>query len=147
MQVIKYLYGITSDRQLCADIHVNLAYRWFLRLSIEEKVPDHSSLTNIRDRLGDNVFKEAFEKIVEQCQKAGLMKGKQMLTDDTLIEANASLNSLVKNEDLGKTRVELKAGKIKARELKCEHLIKSAKIVPCLKPSNVRLYRKVGKTA
>ena len=38
MQVIKYLYGISSDRQLCADIHVNLAYRWFLRLPIEEKV-------------------------------------------------------------------------------------------------------------
>ncbi len=79
-------------------------------------MPDHSSLTKIRDRLWENVFKEAFEQIVEQCQKAGLMKGKQMLTDATLIEANASLNSLVKNEDLGKTRVELKAGKIKARE-------------------------------
>jgi transposase len=121
MQVIKYLYGISSDRQLCADVHVNLAYRWFLRLPIEEKVPDHSSLTKIRDRLGENVFKEAFEKIVEQCQKAGLLKGKQMLTDATLIEANASLNSLVKNEDLGKTRVELKAGKIKAKEETAAH--------------------------
>ena len=55
MQVIKYLYGISSDRQLCADIHVNLAYRWFLRLPIEEKVPDHSSLTKIRDRLGEDM--------------------------------------------------------------------------------------------
>jgi transposase len=114
MQVIKYLYGIASDRQLCADIHVNLAYRWFLRLPIEEKVPDHSSLTKIRDRLGEVVFKDIFEKIVEQCQKAGLVKGKQMLTDATLIEANASLNSVVKNEDLGKTRAELKAQKVEA---------------------------------
>ena len=114
MQVIKYLYGISSDRQLCADIHVNLAYRWFLRYALEDKVPDHSALTRIRDRLGEAIFKEAFEKIVEQCQAAGLVKGKQMLTDATLIEADASLNSIVKKEDLHKTRAELKAEKVQA---------------------------------
>lgn len=108
MQVIKYLFGICSDRQLCADIHVNLAYRWFLRYSIEDKVPDHSALTRIRDRLGEEIFKEAFEKIVEQCMIAGLVKGKQMLTDATLIEADASLKSVVKKEDIDKTVAELR---------------------------------------
>ena len=57
MQIISYLYGVASDRQLCEEIQVNLAYRWFCRLSLEEEVPDHSSLTRIRDRLGEAFFK------------------------------------------------------------------------------------------
>ncbi len=52
MQLVAYLYGISSERQLCEDVHYHLAYRWFCRLSLEDLVPDHSSLTRIRDRLG-----------------------------------------------------------------------------------------------
>jgi transposase len=52
MQLVAYLYGISSERQLCEDVHYNLAYRWFCRLSLKDVVPDHSSLTRIRDRLG-----------------------------------------------------------------------------------------------
>ncbi len=58
MQLISYLYGIASDRQLCDEIQVNLAYRWFLKMSLEESVPDHSTLGKIRDRLGEGIFKE-----------------------------------------------------------------------------------------
>jgi len=95
MQIIKYLYSIDSDRQLCQDIHVNLAYRWFLRLSLEDKIPDHSALTKIRHRLGERIFELVFTEIVKQCQKAGLVKGKQIVTDGTLIDADASIDSIV----------------------------------------------------
>lgn len=90
MLVISYLYGITSDRQLCEDIQVNLAYRWFLRLSLEDQVPDHSSLTKIRDRLGEKIFQQVFEQMVEQCKRSGFVRGEKILADSTLIEANAS---------------------------------------------------------
>lgn len=99
MQIIKYLFGIPSDRQLCEEIHVNLAYRWFLRYSLEDKVPDHSALTRIRDRLGEDLFKEVFERIVNQCKKFGLLKGKQMVTDATLVEADAAIGSVKKRQD------------------------------------------------
>ena len=90
MEVVRYLYGIKSNRQLCEDIRVNLAFRWFLRLAVDEQVPDHSSLSKVRDRLGKDVFRAVFERIVIQCQKAGLVKGNQMITDATLISANAA---------------------------------------------------------
>jgi transposase len=99
MQVIAYLYGIGSDRQLCEETQVNLAYRWFIGLSLEDDVPDHSSLTRIRDRFGEEVFKEVFERVVQQCQKVGLVKGRKIIADATLIEADASLDSMVKREE------------------------------------------------
>ena len=95
MQILKYLYGIPSDRQLCDEVHVNMAYRWFLNLSIEDKEPDHSSMTKIRDRLGEELFQTVFERIVLQCKKVGLIAGKQMVSDATLIEADAAKDSLV----------------------------------------------------
>ena len=53
MILLSYLYNIDSDRQLCEEVGFNLAYRWFCRLSLKDSVPDHSSLTRIRDRLGE----------------------------------------------------------------------------------------------
>lgn len=94
MQILKYFYGIKSDRQLCEDIHVNLAFRWFLRLSVEDPVPDHSSMSRIRDRIGEDVVREIFELLVQRCRSVGLVSGYQMLTDATLIEANAAKESL-----------------------------------------------------
>jgi len=99
MQVIAYLYGIDSDRQLCEEIQVNIAYRWFIGLNIEDEVPDHSSLTRVRDRFGERIFKEVFERVVQQCQQVGLVKGRKIIADATLIEADASLDSMVKREE------------------------------------------------
>src|ERR1700761_4656114 len=56
MQIIAYFYGIDSDRRLCEEVEFNLAYRWYCRLSLEDVVPDHSSMTKIRDRLGEKTF-------------------------------------------------------------------------------------------
>ena len=99
MQLVAYLYGIASERQLCEDVYYNLAYRWFCRLSLADEVPDHSSLTRIRDRYGAEIFESVFRKIVEQCKQKGLVKDScRVMTDATLIAADASLNALVHND-------------------------------------------------
>ena len=99
MQLVAYFNGITKDRRLCEEVHDNLAYRWFCRLSLADDVPDHSSLTRIRDRLGEEVFEAVFRRIVAQCQQKGLVKDPcRVMTDATLIAADASLDSLVHND-------------------------------------------------
>jgi transposase len=96
MQLVAYLNGITKDRPLCEEVRYNLAYRWFCRLSLSDDVPEHSSLTRIRDRLGEEIFEQVFRKIVRQCQEKGLVKQDcRVMTDATLIAADASLDSLV----------------------------------------------------
>jgi transposase len=99
MQLLAYFNGITTDRRLCEEVHDNLAYRWFCRLSLVDDVPDHSSLTRIRDRLGEEVFEAVFRRIVSQCQQKGLVKDPcRVMTDATLIAADASLDSLIHND-------------------------------------------------
>jgi len=99
MELVAYLYGITSERQLCEDIYYNLAYRWFCRLSLKDKVPDHSSLTKIRDRLGEDIFATVFRQIVALCRKKGLVHEEcRVMTDATLIAADAALDSLVHHD-------------------------------------------------
>ena len=99
MLLVAYLYGITSDRRLCEEIRYNLAYRWFCRLSLEDEVPDHSSLSRIRDRYGEEIFETAFRQIVALCKEKGLVtQDCHVMTDATLIAADASLNSLIHND-------------------------------------------------
>jgi len=94
MMLLKYLYNIDSERRLCEDTHSHMGYRWFCRLSIQDPVPHHSTLTKIRDRLGEEVIESFFDEIVDQCRQHGLVHGKRIITDGTLIKANAALNSL-----------------------------------------------------
>ena len=96
--ILGHIYGIKSDRQLCEELEVNIAYRWFVRLSMSDTVPDHSSLTRVRDRLGVGCFAVVFEQIVEQCRAAGLVPGKRIITDASLVEANASVRKLERRE-------------------------------------------------
>ena len=73
--LLTHLYNIPSDRQVCEEIQYNLAYRWFCRLSMADQVPDHSSLTRIRDRLGEKTFKDIFDHVVRLCIEKGLVTG------------------------------------------------------------------------
>ncbi len=99
MQLVAYFYGITTDRRLCEEVRYNLAYRWFCRLSLKNDVPEHSSLSRIRDRYGENIFEAVFREIVAHCKQKGLVKNEcRVMTDATLIAAAASLNSLVHND-------------------------------------------------
>lgn len=98
IQLIGYLYGISSERQLCEEVSMHLGYRWFCRFSMEDEVPDHSSLTRIRDRLGEKVFREVFERVLSQCREKGLLRGEKILADGTLVEANSAIRAMVERE-------------------------------------------------
>src|SRR6516164_1462421 len=87
MLLIGYVYGIRSERQLCNEVHLNLAYRWFCRLGLTGAVPDHSTFSKNRyGRFRDSeVYRTLFEQIVEQCRAAGLVPGEGFAVDGSLI--------------------------------------------------------------
>jgi transposase len=95
LQLILFFEGIRSERQLIETASLNLAHRWYLGYALDEELPDHSSLTRIRTRLGVDVFQRFFERVVELCQEAGLVWGKELLADATKVCANAAVDSLV----------------------------------------------------
>jgi transposase len=95
LQLVMFFEGIRSERQLIATASLNLAHRWYLGYTLDEELPDHSSLTRIRQRLGIHVFQRFFEQIVDLCQEAGLVWGKELYFDATKVAANADLDSLV----------------------------------------------------
>jgi hypothetical protein len=94
MLLIGYLYGITSERQLCKRIKYNIAFKWFVKLDIGEKVPDHSVFSKYRHGKFKNekIFEEIFHKIVQQCINKGLIKGENLYVDGSYVKANASVN-------------------------------------------------------
>nr|MBA3518937.1 transposase [Hyphomicrobiales bacterium] len=95
LQLVMFFEGIRSDRKLVEIASLNLAHRWYLGYALDENLPDHSSLTRIRQRLGVDVFQRFFEKIVDLCQEAGLVWGRELYFDATKVEANAGIPSLI----------------------------------------------------
>jgi transposase len=94
LQLVMFFEGIRSERHLIRVAADRLGVRWYLGYDLAEPLPDHSSLTRIRDRYGLGVVRRFFEAIVEQCQRAGLVWGKELYFDATKVEANASLDSV-----------------------------------------------------
>ncbi len=94
LQLVMFFEGIRSERQLMRHAADRLSVRWFLGYDLGEPLPDHSSLTRIRTRYGVDVFRRFFEQIVEQCQQAGLVWGRELYIDGTKVQANASRDSL-----------------------------------------------------
>ena len=95
LQLIMFFEGIRSERQLMAVAADRLSLRWYLGYDLQEPLPDHSSLTRIRDRYGVALFHRFFERIVEQCQKEGLVWGKELYLDSTQVEANADKDQML----------------------------------------------------
>jgi transposase len=95
LQLIMFFEGIRSERQLIETASLNLAHRWYLGYALDEALPDHSSLTRIRQRLGVAIFERFFEKVVDLCQETGLVWGRELFVDATKVRANADLDSLV----------------------------------------------------
>src|SRR5262249_52786713 len=93
--LILFFEGIRSERQLVETASLNLAHRWYLGFALDEELPDHSSLTRIRARLGLVVSRRFFERVVELCQQAGLGWGEELLAAATKVPANAAVESLV----------------------------------------------------
>jgi len=89
-----FFQGIVHDRKLMREAQVNLAIRWFAGYRLDEKLPDHSSLTRIRQRWGAERFRRIFEKTVTACVLAGLVNGETVHVDSSLIRADVSWESL-----------------------------------------------------
>jgi transposase len=92
MLIIGYVFAIRSERAICRDLQVNLAYRWFCGLSIEDKIPDHSVFSRARhERFRESdMFRRVFERVVEACIEAGLVGGEGFAVDASLIAADAN---------------------------------------------------------
>lgn len=90
-----FLLGIVQDRRLMREAQVNLAIRWFIGYALHEALPDHSSLTRIRQRWGEDVFRQVFTRVVRQCQQAGMVSAETVHIDASLIRANVSMDALV----------------------------------------------------
>lgn len=92
MLIVGYAFAIRSERALCREVQVNLAYRWFCGLSIEDKIPDHSAFSRARnERFRESaMFRRVFERVVEACIAAGLVNGEGFAVDASLIAADAN---------------------------------------------------------
>lgn len=92
MLLIGYCLGIRSERQLCEEINLNLAYRWFCRLSITDKVPDHSTFSkNRHGRFRESeAFRFVFEQVLKRCMQEGLISGEGFAVDASVVKADAS---------------------------------------------------------
>jgi transposase len=92
MLIVGYVFAIRSERALCREVQVNLAYRWFCGLGIEDKIPDHSVFSRARnERFGDHdIFRHVFERVVAACIGAGLVGGEGFAVDASLIQADAN---------------------------------------------------------
>jgi len=101
MLIIGYSFGIRSERKLCEEVHLNLAYRWFCRLGLEDSVPDHSTFSkNRHGRFRDGeVFRCLFESVLQRCMAEGLVRGEGFATDASIIKADAQRQRGVPSED------------------------------------------------
>src|SRR6188474_1686468 len=92
MLIVGYCFGIRSERRLCEEVHLNLAYRWFCRLGLDGDVPDHSTFSkNRHGRFRDSdVLRHVFETVVRRCMAEGLVGGEGFAVDASLIKADAN---------------------------------------------------------
>jgi transposase len=92
MLIVGYCFGIRSERRLCEEVHLNLAYRWFCRLGLEDQVPDHSTFSkNRHGRFRDSdTLRFVFEQVLERCVREGLVGGEGFAIDASLVKADAN---------------------------------------------------------
>jgi len=106
MLIIGYVFALRSERLLCREVQVNFAYRWFCKLSIEHKIPDHSAFSRARnERFRDSgIFRQVFERVVEACIAADLVGGEGFAVDASLIAADANKQRSMPGSEWQKTR-------------------------------------------
>lgn len=102
MLLVGYCYGIRSERRLCEEVHLNLAYRWFCRLGLESAALDHSTFSkNRHGRFRDSdVFRHLFEDVVERAIAIGLVRGEGFAVDASLINADANYQHYISGNEL-----------------------------------------------
>jgi transposase len=101
MLLIGYCYGIRSERRLCEEVDLNLAYRWFCRLNLEDRVPDHSTFSkNRHGRFREaDILRQVFETTVQTCMDKGLVGGEGFAADASIIRANANRQNSIPGGD------------------------------------------------
>jgi len=101
MLLVGYCFGIRSERRLCEELHLNLAYRWFCRLDLSDRVPDHSTFSkNRHGRFRESeLLRHLFETTVARCIAEGLVSGQRMAIDASLIEADANKQNSTPKEN------------------------------------------------
>lgn len=101
MLIVGYAMGIRSERRLCEEVHLNLAYRWFCRLDLTDPVPDHSTFSkNRHGRFRDsNLLRHLFETVVARCIEEGLASGQRFAADASLIQADANRQNSTPQDD------------------------------------------------
>ena len=113
MLIVGYAFAIRSERALCREVQVNLAYRWFCGLGLEDKIPDHSVFSRARnERFRDHdIFRQVFERVVAACIKAGLVGGEGFAVDASLIEADANKSRSIPGSEWSKDIDPTQAGR------------------------------------
>src|SRR5688500_13007249 len=98
---VGYCFGIRSERRLCEEVHLNLAYRWFCGLGLEDTVPDHSTFSkNRHGRFRESAaFRHVFETVLQRCMAEGLVGGEGFAVDASVIKADASRGRRVSGEE------------------------------------------------
>jgi len=146
--LIGYLYGITSERRLLEEVKMHLAYRWFTRLDFGAEIPDHSTFS--KNRHGrfrqSGIFREVFEEIVCRCLKEGLVEGKNLAVDGTMIKADASQASRVPRAQLPAAAQVAKTAAEYLRELEQDNPVSGSEMVSTTDPDAI-LASKGGRTA
>ncbi len=101
MLLVGYCFGIRSERRLCEEVHLNLAYRWFCRLDLNDRVPNHSTFSkNRHGRFRESeLLRHLFETTVARCIEEGLVSGQRMAVDASLIEADANKQNSTPKEE------------------------------------------------
>ena len=100
MMLLLVFYNVRSERELMGTIPVRLDWLWFLGYDLDDETPNHSVLSKARARWGVEAFKTFFERIVWQCVQAGLIDGSKIFMDSSMVQADASNNSVVDEESL-----------------------------------------------
>ena len=100
MLIVGYCFGIRSERRLCDEVHLNLAYRWFCRLGLDGDVPDHSTFSkNRHGRFRESdLLRRVFETVLKRCIREGLVGGEGFAVDASLIKADANRQSGIEGE-------------------------------------------------
>ena len=102
MLIIGYCFGIRSERRLCEEVHLNLAYRWFCRLGLEDAVPEHSTFSkNRHGRFRESdAFRHVFETVLQRCIDEGLVGGEGFAVDASVIKADASRQNAIRGSEI-----------------------------------------------
>ena len=100
MLIVGYCFGIRSERRLCEEVHLNLAYQWFCRLGLDGHVPDHSTFSkNRHGRFREaDLLRRVFETVLQRCIREGLVGGEAFAVDASLIRADANRQNGIEGE-------------------------------------------------